>query len=398
MIIFYLLSSLAIGLATSALLCRFLSYAAEKKKIIYSVSIALNTIIGIVFYFVGLKVNVTDTLYSGCYVTSATYYEPWDEKVKRTREVRVGTDSNGNPKYKNKTYYEHEHHPETFKYKLNNGSSEVVCTKAEFDSIISRLSVGPEFVDMHRKYYSLDGNAYRYEWDGKNAHCYTVTESKQFTNYLKGSDNSIFKYHVDEEMKQKYGLFDYPKFSLENDQVTVLGYDCSKEDIRVVQFINGYYGEPKQFRLYVLFYDTPGVMAGEMQKSYWQGGKPNEFVVCLGHEGDSITWCYPFSWSDSPKLEEMTKMYFMEHPRIDIIKYALYVIENLDSWQPKNFEDFSYLSNSLKLAPSIRFMLVIVFFNLIVGLILVRNDRKKTRMDATLNPRIRKSRFARSRS
>lgn len=383
MIIFYILSSLLIGWVTSALLCRFLSYAAEKKKMIYFTSIALNAAAGIAFYFVGLKANVTDTMYNGRHVTSATYYEPWDEKVKHTRKVRVGTDSEGNPKYKNETYYEREHHPEMFKYRLNNDSCEAVCTKAEFDSIVSRLATKAVFVDMHRKYHSLDGDAYRYDWDGKNAHCYTVTVSKQFNNYLKGNDNSIFKYHVDEEMKEKYELFDYPKFSLENDQVTVLGYNCTKEDIRRVQFINGYYGESKQFRLYVLFYDSQDVIAGEMQRSFWQGGKPNEFVVCLGHEGDSITWCYPFSWSDTPKLEDMTKMYFMEHPRIDISKYALFVIKNLDSWNPKNFDDFSYLSNSMKIAPSIRLILVIVFFNLIIGFILVIKDRSKKKKDST---------------
>lgn len=389
MIVFYLLSSLLIGWATSVLLCRYLSYAPEKKKVIYSISLVLNAVAGIALYFAGLKANVTDILYNGCYVTSATYYEAWDENVKHTREVRVGTDSEGNPKYKNETYYEREHHPEMFKYKLNNGSSEVVCTKAEFDSIVSRLATEAEFVDMHRKYYSIDGDAYRYDWDGKNAHCYTVTESKQFTNYLKGSDNSIFKYHVDEEMKEKYGLFDYPGFSLESDQVTILGYDCTKEDIRVVQFINGYYGESKQFRLYVLFYDCPDVMAGEMQRSLWEGGKPNEFVVCLGHQGDSITWCYPFSWSDSPKLEDMTKMYFMEHPRIDIVKYALFVIKNLDSWNPKDFDDFSYLSNSMKIAPSIRFLLLLVFVNIIIVFIYIKKDRSKKKKDSTIYSRIR---------
>ncbi len=389
MIFIYLFSSVLIGYVTAALLCRYLSYAAEKKKLIYSLCIVINAVAGIAFYFAGLKANVTDTMYNGCYVTSATYYEPWDEKVKHTQKVRIGTDDNGNPKYKNKTTSEIEHHPEMYKYKLNNGSSEIACSKTEFDSIISRLATEPSFVDMHRKYYSIDGDAYRYDWDWKNAHCYTVTESKQYNNYLKGNDNSIFKYHVDEEMKEEHGLFDYPNFSLMDDQVTVLGYNCPKEDIRVVQFINGYYGESKQFRLYLLFYDSPDVMAGEMQRSLWEGGKPNEFVVCLGHKGDSITWCYPFSWSDSPKMEEMTKMYFIDHPRIDIKKYALFVIKNLDNWNPKDFEDFSYLSNSLSIAPTLRLLLVIVFINLVISIILVIKDRHKKKNDFKTNLRTR---------
>lgn len=377
MIIVALILSLLIGCGMAFVLCRYLSYGAEKKVMIYSVSIVINVSLGILFYFMSLTLSVTDTLYKGGYVVSATYYKPWDELVKRTREVRVGTDSEGNSKYKTETYHERVNHPERFVYVSNDDDKEIVCYEDEFKSIIERLSVEGTFVDMHRKYHEKDGDAYRYEWDGDPKHCFTVTTKADYKNYLKGSDNSIFKYHVDDNAKETYGLFDYPKFSLKEDQVTILGYDASQDDISAVQYINGYYGGPKQFRLYLLFYDNQDVIAGEMQRSLWQGGKQNEFVVCLGHKGDSITWCYPFSWSDTPTLEQKTKMYFMKNPRVDISKFAEFVIGNLDSWKPKDFEDFSYLGRTQNMAGYLRLLLFVVFLNVVAGFFIIRKDKKE---------------------
>lgn len=385
MVIFFLVLSLLIGYATSTVLMRSLSYAAEKKKVIYSVGIGLNLLAGILLYVSGFYANISDKMYNGCYITEATYYEPWDEQVEHTREVEDGTDSDGNTRYRKETYYERVYHAESFMYKLNSGESETVCSKDEFNKIVVRLAVSPKFVDMNRQYYSKDGDAYRYHWDGDSAHCYTVTEMKRYLNYLKGSDNSIFKHHIDEKTKDTYKLFDYPKFSLMNDQITIQGYKCTAKEIREVQLLNAYMGVPKQFRLYLLFYENPDVRTGEMQKSLWEGGKQNEFVVCLGHEGDSITWCYPFSWSDSPKLESMTKMYFLDHPHIDIEKYVEYLWENIDSWEPKNFEEFNYLSNSMGIGPSLRFLLILALINLVVGVIMIKRDQSKRKKNFNMN-------------
>lgn len=204
-----------------------------------------------------------------------------------------------------------------------------------------------------------------------------LTESRNVKNYLKATNSSLFNYHVDDETRDKYGLYEYPKYYSNDINADIFGYECSKEESAAIRNINGRYGEAKQFHVYVLFFDSQEVVAGEMQRYYWKGGHYNDFTVCLGHEGDSVTWCFPFSWSDSPALEQKTKMFFMENPHVDLVGFADFLDRNIDCWEPKDVENFSYLSNSLGVGPSLRLLCLLLLVDLLVVWRMVKNDRRK---------------------
>ena len=80
-----------------------------------------------------------------------------------------------------------------------------------------------------------------------------------------------------EKTKKTWKLHDYPKLS-GNYQQIVLGKGVDYETDRKLQYINGYYGSKKQFRMYMCFFTNQSVEAAFKQRSYWQGCNKNEFL------------------------------------------------------------------------------------------------------------------------
>jgi hypothetical protein len=124
-----------------------------------------------------------------------------------------------------------------------------------------------------------------------------------------------------------------------------------------------------------VFRDKP-VEISEKQKSYWQGGNKNEFILCLGYntKKGTIDWCNPFSWCDKPELEVATKRYFREHPRMDLSKYPDWLEKHINLWHRKEFKDFDYIKNELTKGQSIGLLIIILVLDILVSILLIGND------------------------
>lgn len=297
--------------------------------------------------------NDWDTEYLGGYMAKVSHYDDWDEWIVQTctREVPCGTDKDGNTIYETETYdcSYREYHPERWTYTDNHGNEEYFYDKDDFERALKELGYPKMvFVDMNRDYYKKDGDKQDYFWDGNVNTVRALVTKHKYVNKLMSS-NSIFKYeNISEEDAAKEGLFDYPQV-IDDDQDVVLGYKVGKGTSKRFKYINSIYGEKKQFRVYILVFKDKPLKISEMQKSYWQGGNKNEFIVCLGYDTKSkkITWCNPFSWCDSPKLEVATKRYFRTHTRLDLWNYGDWLMKNLNLWKRKEFKDFDYIDSSL---------------------------------------------------
>jgi spore maturation protein CgeB len=130
---------------------------------------------------------------------------------------------------------------------------------------------------------------------------------------------------------------------------------------------------------------SKSIAISEEQRSYWQGGNKNEFVVCLGYDRakDSVTWCNAFSWCDDPKLEVATKRYFLDNPRIDLYHYAIWLENNIDLWHRKEFKDFDYLSVPLTSGQQTALLIITLLFNVLVAVVLVGNEHRNTNIYKT---------------
>ena len=321
-----------------------------------------------------------DTEYLGGYITKITHYDEWDEWIHKTctRRVPCGRDSKGNTIYRTETYdcSYRDYHPECWKYTDNYNREEYFYNKSYFDAAMKELG-HPKMVfrDMHRKYYRIDGDAQDYYYDGTPQHLRALVWKNSYQNKILAS-HSIFKFEdIDDDDADSLGLFRYPDVN-DNDQDVILGFRAGKEVHKQYKYINSIYGARKQFRIYVLVFRDKPLEISEKQKSYWQGGNKNEFVLCLGYntKKGTIDWCNPFSWCDKPELEVATKRYFREHPRMDLSQYPSWLHKNINLWKRKQFSDFDYIKNELTKGQSIALFIIILFFDVLVSILLIGNN------------------------
>ena len=324
--------------------------------------------------------NVSDTEYLGGYVTKIIYYEEWDEMVLRTKTRRVpcGRDSNGHTQYRTETYtvWERDYHPERWVYINNEDNFEHHISKELYNKIKFRLNSPTVFKDMKRNYHRIDGDAYVTMYDGSIEHLYDITWSHKYKNKVQASQsNTIFKMlDIDKEMADSLGLYEYPEIT-DLAQNPILGRNVSKEELQIFRYINAMKGKKNEFRTYILFFNYDEFDKSELQKSYWQNGNKNEFIVCLGMKGDSVVWTNSFSWCDMPKLEVKTRSYFIDNPKLDLVKYGTWLNNNIDeNWLRKEFEDFKYIDIELSTGQYIALFFLTIVFNIGVGIAVICNN------------------------
>lgn len=337
----------------------------------YLVLILPSLLFTLITQLIMVSVNSSDTEYLGGYVNRITYYEPWDEMV-RVRHTR--TDSDG----EEEVYYtwEREYHSERYTYVDNESNWEHYLSKKEYEIIKKRMGNKTVFRDMHRDYHRIDGDAYDIYWDKTVEHLYDITTPHSYTNKIKASQShTIFKYSdISEEDAKELGLYEYPDINLMN-QNPIIGRYASDKDKQRIKYINATYGKTHQFRVYMLFYEGKDIEISEQQKAYWQNGNKNEFVVCLGTQRDSVVWCNPFSWCDEPKLEALTRDYFIQNPKVDIDAYGKWLQTQIPTkWKRKEFSDFEYIHIGLSKGQYIALIIIMILLNIGISVFLVMND------------------------
>jgi hypothetical protein len=290
----------------------------------------------------------SSTEYYGSYVTQITYYEPWNEEVTVTK-TRTYTDSNGKTHEETYTTTEIEYHSEKYSYKSNTEDYDHYISKDLYKRISNRLKSEPIYKDMHRNYYTKDGDAYITLFDNIDTHMYTLTDTHSYWNPIKANPYTILGYtKISKEKADSLGLYEYPKVNSDNyDQSPIIGMKVPYWQEHQIRVLNSKYGQSKQFRMYILLFKDKNPEIAEYQKSYWYQGNKNELIICLGIKGDSVTWCRGFSWSDKPVLEIKSRDYFINHPKLNLYDYGKFIESNLKHWKRKEFKDFNYISVDL---------------------------------------------------
>ena len=342
--------------------------------------IVFSIIFTLIFKSIFITINESDTEYWGSYMTKIRHYDDWDEWVHRTctRKVLKGHDKDGNPEYEEEKYdcSYRDYHPERWTYTDNYGSEHYFYNKAEFDRAMAELG-HPKmvFVDMHRHYYTKDGDAQDYYWDGTFENSRTLTTWHTYTNKVIAS-RSIFRFEdIDKNKAKELGLFEYPEIQ-DYDQKSLLGVRLDRLTEKKIKYLNATFGSRYQFRMYILVFKDKPLVISEQQKSYWQGGNKNEFVLCLGYNTKThkIDWCNPFSWCDSPKLEVATKRYFREHPTLNLMGYCKWLEQNIKLWKRKEFKDFDYIDVEMSDGQTVALFIIILLLDIGMSIFLIGNE------------------------
>jgi hypothetical protein len=320
--------------------------------------------------------NASDTEYLGGYITKITYYEDWDELVEVSHKEQVGTDSDGDPIYH--TYYttERRYHPERWTYVDNTSNFEIPIRKELYNKIKARLGTPSIYKDMRRRYYKKDGDAYITIYDGSMEHIYDITNKHRYKNKIKAShSHTIFKMsEIDKALADSLKLYEYPNID-DLTQNPILGRVATEDELQVFRYINAMKGKKNQFRTYILFFNHDEFDKSEKQKAYWQNGNKNEFIVTLGMKEDSVVWSNCFSWCDMPKLEIMTRTYFINNPKLNLKEYGIWLNNQIDdNWERKEFSDFKYIGIELSNGQYIGLIILTVIFNLAVSFGIIINQ------------------------
>ena len=339
----------------------------------YAVLIVPSLLFALITQLIMVSVNSNDTEYLGGYVNRITYYEPWDEMV-QVRHTRTNSDG------EEEVYYtwEREYHHERYTYLNNESNWEHYLSKKDYETIKKRMGNKAVFRDMKRDYHRIDGDAYDIYWDKTVEHLYDITTEHSYKNKIKASQShTIFKHsEISKEEAKELGLYEYPKIELMN-QNPIIGRNVSDKDKQRIKYINATYGKSKQFRMYMLFYDGKDIEISELQKAYWQNGNKNEFIVCIGTQRDSVVWCNPFSWCDEPRLEVMTRDYFIQNPKLDIDAYGKWLQSQIPiKWERKEFADYDYIRIGLNKAQYITLIILMILCNILISIALITNDIK----------------------
>ncbi len=340
----------------------------------YAVLIVPSILIGILMEFVFKQSNAADTEYLGSYVTRIRHYDAWNEYIHRTCTRTVGSGKHKRTETYDCSYV--DNHPERWTYFDARNNEEYFMTDNEFNVVRKILGTQSVFIDMHRDYYTKDGDAQEWAWDGSIENSYTLSSEHDYKNKVKAS-RSIFKFEdIDYQQARKIGLFEYPNIVL-YDQNPVLGLKIPKNQEKAMRWLNGYYGERKQFRVFVLFFTNKPEEIVEKQRSYWQGGNKNELVVCVGiDKNKNVKWCNAFSWCDSQVVGVKSRDWFMSNP-VNLEKYAEYIGKIVEKeWHRKNFEDFDYLTIELTDGQYWAIIVLLLIFNIGMSFWIVTNNYK----------------------
>jgi hypothetical protein len=337
----------------------------------------------LIMNFIMVSSNQSDTEYHGSYVTKIIYYQAWDEEVscKHSYDCNCTTNKDGSKSCSTCYYhaYDVDYHPEYWT-KVTNTGSEYEISKEHFLELQKLFGNQPYFVDMKRDYHSVDGDAYYTDWNKKPETSDIVTTEQTYKNKVRAS-SSIFKFElIDEKTKKIWGLYDYPQISGLY-QSMVLGHGVDYNTDRKLQYLNGYYGVNKQFRMYILFFKDQSIEAAFKQRSYWEGGNKNEFIVCIGtNKLGQYKWCKCFSWMDKPDLEVRTESWFNDeknHHLIDLGKFADWMPDQIEKhWARKQFKDFEYLNIEISETQLMWILIIIGIYNISMSIWVVMNEFK----------------------
>lgn len=308
--------------------------------------IAVSFISVIIIKYIVANNGFRDTEYLAFKVAKAEYYEEWDEYV---YETCTSTDADGNTTTYDCSYV--DEHPPSWRIITTSGLT-IDVTKNYYEHLCRKFKVTPTFVDMHRYYHYTDGDMYYVKWDGSFDTKEPITLEHTYQNKVMYSRNVFNFPEVTKEDKEVYDLKDYPKvddyavsWDITNKYPYLLGYNNTLINHKL-NLYNSELGGKKQCILFVIVFKNKPESAALYQQAYWKNGNKNEYVLCIGVDGnDKIKWAKSFSWTEVHSLLIDIDKYVLKKETLDLDNIIDYTYTQLSTrFERKSFKDFDYLS------------------------------------------------------
>lgn len=312
-----------------------------------------------------------DIEYWGGWTTDTRYYEEWNEYIHRTCTRCSSYNSKG--ECSSYTTYDCsyvEDHPAYWEINGSNGER-VSIGPSKFELLCKQFG-NKQFVNMHRNYYTKNGDMYQGKWAGNAEAIEPITTQHEWSNRVQAS-KSVFRF---QEVKDKTGLYDHPGIVDGYRQPVVLGSIAQSSGTKRMEYWNAVLGAKKKVRIYTLIYRNLPLQKALDQQALWTGGKKNEFDVAVGLDNkDHVQWADVFSWSDIESLKVEAKNYVIEQSTFNLAGFADWLGPQIDKrWVKKNFHDFDYLSVEPSTGSIILAFILSLIASIVAAIIAVKND------------------------
>lgn len=334
----------------------------------------------VVFKLLVERRQVASYEYWGSMVQRVEYYEAWDEWIEQTCTSTCCCDKDGNNC--TTTSYDcsyRRYHPA--EYRLYTTTGEVITIDAAEYERVKKLFGAEQFIDLHRSYYTQDGDKYVCQWPGDSTTALPATTRHTYENRVKAADQSVFHFQkLSKEDVATYALKAYPKIQGFYTMDAVIG-DSSLDALRAnakLQYLNGALGSQKQVRVFVLVFKDQPREAGLYQEWHWSGGNKNEFIVAVGIDHQRrVQWCHPISWTTNELLKVRVRDYVQAQATLNLCELADYLyLEVQERFERRQFKEFSYLSVEPPRGAVIAAYLLTLIINLCLSAWIVKNDLK----------------------
>lgn len=328
-----------------------------------------------------------DTEYWNHEVESVRWYEAWDEWISQMcpYDCNCTTDDDGfttcQTCWEDCSY--REYHPEYWTKECTDGFTFRI-TEAEYNRVARKFGTQRQFVDMHRDYDLNDGDMYQYSWPGNDPTLELAVSSHRYENRIQVSENTFKFPDVDTSLVRRYKLYEYPGVSRNNVQEHWLGPvppGVTKKHVeQQLAIINARLcekpGSTKKVKVFYAIFKNQPREAGIKQEWHWDGGNKNEFVVCLGVNGNwDIQWVHPFSWTKNKNNQVKVKNETQLLDSLDLAQVFNITRTTLDKhWERREFSEFHYLM--IQATPGQMATILIIAFIVTLGLMIfvIRND------------------------
>lgn len=242
------------------------------------------------------------------YVTKASYYEGWTERV--YYQECASRDKNGNcTAYVTRSY--DQYHPPYWQAETSIPGFIFRISRAQYRKYVGLWGHEQEKNLMRGSQVSIgDGDQYYVTHHGGRETLIPASEMRNYVNYLRGSD-SIRKTRGSAE-QYKDLLLDYPTVRggpwgpVEVDRVLDAGVNLPKDWVRAVDreldLALATLGATKEVNILIYVVKTGDEAFAYGLKDHWVEGKKNDVIVVIGTTNfPTIDWVHVIAWT---KVEE----------------------------------------------------------------------------------------------
>jgi len=311
----------------------------------------------------------TDTEYHSGYVGEVVYYEDWNERIHRTCCHKCG-----------KSTCCHDcsytlYHPERWEVRTTVGSFGI--SKQRYQKLMQQFKAKPTFRDMHRHYYTDDGDAYYGAWPGDDESLEPAVSTDTYENRPKAS-LSLFHYTpLDTTELKVHKPMIYPDIYDVYRQDCLLGID-DKAAHRKLQILNSRLGIPRGVKAFIIVYVDKPREAAIAQERFWEGGNRNEIVLCIGVDANyNVQWAHDFSWTDRQDFKVEVRSFAEQQSgtalKLEPIIDFMYQEVNT-RWKEKDFKDFDYIHIEPTANQVIWIAILTIITNVLIGWWIVANE------------------------